>query len=153
MKRRGFGLVIGLGLVALVACVLPKQDAQSDRRAIEAGLQRYGALIQAMDADGVAQMFTEDGELGTRGQPPQHGRDAIRAYLKSFGNVKVLSDEMTRASIDVNGDSATARGGYRQTAKVGDDAPVHVHGGFESVWARQSDGRWLIKQMTAIPEA
>lgn len=153
MNRRRFALVSGYALLALVACVSPRRDAGEDRRAVEAGLQLYGALIRAMDADGVAALFAEDGELGTNGQPPHRGRDDIRAYLKSFGNVKVLSDEMTTASIDVAGDSAMARGSYQQTAKVGDDAPVHVHGGFEAVWVRQSDGRWLIKRMTAFPEA
>ena len=151
MDRRHILFACGLALAALAACALPTQSAGDARRDIEAGLQRYGALVQAMDADGVAAMFTEDGELGTDGQPSHRGRDDIRAYLKSFDNVKVLSDEMTTASIEVTGDSAIARGAYKQTAKVGDDAPVHVHGGFEAVWARQGDGRWLIKRMTAFP--
>lgn len=143
--------LFGFVAMALVACVSSTSPNVDARATIEAGMKRYGELLKAQDSDAIAELFVPDGEMGTDGSAPQRGREVIRSFLKSFANVKVLSDELSITSINVEADTAIARETYHQVAQVGTDTPLDLHGRLAAEWRRQNDGRWLSQRVSAFP--
>ena len=63
-------LFILLFLTACISYVHRQQEVQD-------AMQHYDRLIKKMDADSIALLYTEDGDLGGIA----HGRDSIRRYL------------------------------------------------------------------------
>ena len=152
-------LVSGLLAFAIAACtttsasispkpteptVTPIPDSNAE---IEAALQHYNRLLIALDADGIAAMYTADGELDNSGQAAIKGPQAIHAFLASFTGVHVESNVMTTESITFTNDSAIQIGTDDQKVTYnGQTQSLHQH--FKIEWARQPDGRWLIRQMS-----
>ena len=143
--------------VILSACaLLLSLDAfaaeRTPRDIIVDGMEQYAASIRTMNADASAALFTDDGELGTAGQEPVRGRDAIRTFLKSFPTVKVLGDTIIVASVEVHGADALVKATYVQDAQVAGQPPIHVTGRLEATWVSTSAGQWLIRRMIAFPD-
>lgn len=97
---------------------------------VDAAMQHYDQLIKKMDADSIALLYTEDGELGDVAK----GRDAIRNFLATFKNVKVLSQVSKTTSIEITGDSALQKGNYIQTVVVDNKDTITVKGEYTANW-------------------
>lgn len=141
-------------IVSACALFIASNALAEDRPArdiIVGGMEQYAVSIRTMNADASAALFTDDGELGTVGQEPVRGREAIRAFLKSFANVKVLGDTITVLSVDQHGSSALVKATYVQDAQVTGQPPVHVTGRLEATWISSDGGHWLIRRMIAFP--
>ena len=149
LARRG---ISGLALLALWAWASPAPAAAADRASIEATLQRYVSAVKAMDARTVASLFTSDGELLEPEMAPLRGPDAIRRFLGSFGpDVHVEDAAMTATSLQVWGKDALQWGTYRQTVAAGGKPASEYTGRFVAQWARQRDGRWLLRRLLVQP--
>jgi ketosteroid isomerase-like protein len=111
---------------------------------VEAAMQKYNSLIQAMDADGISKMFTPDGKLGDVAQ----GRDSIKKFLSSFVNSKVLSQRSNTKSIELKADSATQKGMYFQDAVINGKDTLHLKGNYTINWKWLDGEGWKIKKVT-----
>lgn len=114
---------------------------------VGAAMKHYDALIMKVDADSIALLYAEDGDLGT----VAHGRDSIRNFLLNFKNVQVLSQESQTNSVVVAGDSAVQKGTYKQTAVINNKDTVHVKGEYTACWVRDDKNTLHIKRMMTNP--
>jgi len=132
----------GIILTACVSYVHRQQEVQD-------AMQHYDHLIQQMDADSIALLYTEDGDLGGIA----HGRDSIRRFLSSFNNVKVLEVTSSTDSLAMTGDTAFQSGHYKQSGVINGKDTFHVSGSYHAqwVWIKKEEG-WRIKKMTTIAD-
>ena len=111
---------------------------------IETAMQQYDHLIQKMDADSIALLFTPDGNLGDIAK----GQDSIRKFLASFKNVKVISTKSITKTIELSGDSSIQKGTYQQVDIIDGKDTVRVKGEFTAKWLWTDQKAWRIKKMT-----
>jgi len=117
---------------------------------VKAAMRRYDQLVLAMNAEGIAAMFTPDGELIDAGKTIASTPASIRAFLQSFdGKVRVEENASSIESVTVTGATAILTGTYQQKALlIPDKREIRVQGKFEVEWSRQPDGQWLVRRMS-----
>ncbi|HET8945933.1 MAG TPA: DUF4440 domain-containing protein [Candidatus Polarisedimenticolia bacterium] len=125
--------------------------AGDPRLDVEAALQEYARNLRAMDSARIASAYEADGELLDPGMAPHKGPAAIKAFLDSFQGVVMESSSMTPESTEVWGAAAVVFGTYAQRVRVGDTPAADYRGRFVAEWARQSDGRWLLRRLLTQP--
>lgn len=162
MKRIGL-IVIAMSALALAGCeqlallrspqvTAPIPYGPETERQIEAASQRYSALLLAMDASAVAQMYAPDGIMEKQ-SGPLIGRDAIRESLANSGGVRVMSVELITSYISYNGPAVIQTGDFKQSAKLPNGKLVSAAGRFEATWIHSDSGEWWIKRMVTRPNA
>jgi uncharacterized protein (TIGR02246 family) len=117
---------------------------------VEAALQRYAGLQLAKDAAGLASSYTADGELLEPGMDALQGPAAIRAFLESFGEVRIEAASMTSEHVDVWGNDAVQWGAYTERAVLPGKPAMDLKGRFVAQWSRVG-GRWLIRRLLTQP--
>ena len=125
-------------------------SAPTTEQQIESTLQRYSNRILAMDAAAVADMYAPDG-VWERQSGPLRGRDAIRGALAATGGVRVLSNEMTTATLSYNGPAVVQNGDFKQTVQLPNGKTVDATGKFEATWVQSDNGEWWIRRMVTRP--
>jgi ketosteroid isomerase-like protein len=117
---------------------------------VQDAMQHYDHLIQKMDADSIAFMYSADGDLGGIAK----GRDSIRRFLASFKDVRILEVSSNTDSMAMTGDTAFQSGHYKQSGIINGKDSFHVTGSYHAqwVWVKEEKG-WRIKRMTTIPDA
>lgn len=143
-------VALALASATLPACESPEVAAADaeQRRHVEAALDRYEDLMQAMDHAGLAAMYAVDGELANAGEHPVKGPKAIEAYLDRFAMFRVLDNRLEAMSTEVHGSAAEQRGTYRQHVRTGTGEVMTVAGTFIAEWTREPDGGWKLHRMT-----
>src|SRR5215831_6318466 len=127
----------------------------ADRKTeIEKAMKQYDHLTFRMAADSLADTYTPDGELGSKGMKTQVGRDSIRKFLKSFdpASIKLISNWTKATTINFKGDTAIVEGTYEQKAKLGQGDTGIYKGTFTAKWMKGDQNKWLIKKMYTVPE-
>lgn len=136
------------------AAAEPKAAADTNasaRAQVEAALQVYARLVKTADPAALAAQFAPDGELLEPGMGPLQGPAAIRAFLQSFGDVHVESTSMVSDSTQVWGRDALQWGSFEQRARIPKQPPSVSRGRFVAQWARQPNGRWLLRRLLMQP--
>ena len=137
-SRHSF-FILTLILCPLFSC----NENMNNKKGVEAAMQQYDHLIQKMDMDSIALLYTVDGDMGTMA----HGRDSIKKILSAFANYKVLSQSSVTTSIELKADSALQLGNYQQTVIVPAKDTVTVKGSYEATWLWDDKTGWHIKRM------
>jgi uncharacterized protein (TIGR02246 family) len=141
-------------LIVIVACLTAcaqttsVSDAQNQLRQ---ATEHYAQLVKAMDSNAIANLYTADGESIIVGQPPIHGRDAIRKQLESFSGFSVQSEVLTADTITVDGPRAHVTGTYRQRVRVPAGEVMEVHGAYAADWLREGND-WHIQKLLTTPQ-
>ncbi len=139
-------LVVTSSILILESCSSKKVDKD-----VMSSLKKYDSYLLSMNADSLAGMFAENGELGQEGQPSITGRGEIRNYLNSFGNeIIILSNSSESETIDAKKDSVMQTGKYNQKIVIHSDT-IAVTGGFNAVWVLNPDGGYLLRKMIMKP--
>ncbi len=141
-----------LAATLLLAGCASHHEVAARRAQVQARLQRYSALLLAMDPAGVAAMFAPDGEIVNPRQPPVHGRAAIQRFLEGYSDFKVLSNEDVADSTLIDGDTSEQLGRYHQRVRTPEGKVIEVSGRFEFAWVRDASGEWLLQQAATFPE-
>jgi len=135
-------LIILLAFTACVSYVHRQQEVQD-------AMQHYDRLVQKMDADSIALLYTADGDLGTIA----HGRDSIRRFLSSFKNVSLLRVTSSTDSLAMTGDTAFQSGHYEQSGLMNGKDTFFATGIYHAQWVWiKKEGGWHIKKMTTQAE-
>jgi len=121
------------------------------RLEVEAALAEYARNLRALDSAKLSAAYEPDGELLDPGMAPHRGPAAIKAFLDSFQGVVIESAAMTPESSEVWGTAAVVFGTYAQRVRVGDTPAADYRGRFVAEWAKQPDGRWLIRRLLTQP--
>src|SRR5262249_53888000 len=135
------------GLVGPVRVAFRVRQEDKQTQSLEAALEHYNRLVERMQSDSIAALFTPDGELGSAGQNPIVGPAAIAAYLHTFDQYKVLSEQMTVDSASIAGDTGFQRGRYAQTVILPSGDTVSVSGNFTVTWLSIGSGNWRVRRM------
>jgi len=119
-----------------------------DRNAIYRLLIDLQTAMDERDLDKYASFYTEDGEwsaVSGRAIGPTRISQFLRQYCKPWENEAQRSyHSISDVVIDVDGDSATARGQWRHDFPGDNGQPTTVHfGRFDAILRRTSDG-WRI---------
>lgn len=124
-------------------------QALEDREAIRELISRYGPLADSGDAQGVAALWAEDGVYAVAGFGEAKGRAAIAALIDGDNHRQLMADGCAHVlgpvAIDLDGDSATARGHSLVLRWTGDDFEVHRVAANRWDVARGSEG-WQVKR-------
>ena len=142
-SRSTHGLVLVLA-VAAGQSHLQAADIGSDRAAIVALNRLWEERVNAHDATGLADLYTDDCVRMPDGAPTSVGRRALeRAYRKEFapqwnmgGRESIITDEVVIA-----GNYAFARGSDRFT-RVEKGITKTEFGKWVATYRRQRDGSW-----------
>jgi uncharacterized protein (TIGR02246 family) len=120
-----------------------------DRAAIGDLVARYCHNFDGGDADGVADLFTEDGvfDPGADGFEPLEGREVIRGFVGTMpaGLVHHMTPD---AAYAVTGDVATGIASFLVVAK----GAIVTTGRYHDDLARV-DGVWRIRRRVAVGDA
>lgn len=135
-------LIIALG--TLQSCG-NKGSKVHEKKEIDAAMREYDHVLQTVDPYAIADLYTEDGEMGMI-----QGRDSIEAYLKTFEDLKVISQTSSTDNIEMLGDSAVQTGQYVQIDVVADTDTVTVRGTYKALWLWDGDA-WKLKRMETTP--
>jgi uncharacterized protein (TIGR02246 family) len=130
------------------------RPSASPESAVRARIVEYDRYVLAMDAESIARMFTESGEMWNNGALVKRGPDAIQAYLRSFnGKFRVESQQTTVNRVVVAADRVTVFGSYHQTARVLSDGSVTTaDGAVQSIWVPCEESSWCIKRVETTPK-
>lgn len=118
-----------------------------DKKSIELAMNEYDRLIKKMDADSIALLYTPGGSLGGIA----HGRDAIKKFLSTFKDVRVLSQGSTTKSIEIHNDTSIQKGTYRQVVLMHGNDTVKVYGEYLATWQWIPHDGWHISRMITKP--
>lgn len=110
------------------------------RREIEDGDRAFEANFDRQDADGMARLYTQDGQLLPPGSDVVTGRDGIAAFWQGIFDMGVASAQLETVEVEDHGETAIEVG--RFTLGDADEQTVD-HGTFLVVWKRD-DGGWKL---------
>jgi len=139
-------LLLALTAAAAGAQSAPKRpaDAAAEIAAIGRVAADFSQRYMRGDAQGMAQLYTENGVIFPGGRPMIRGRDAIAGYWTLPAGTTVVEHKTTADSIIVVGNTAYDYGTFRaRNAKDGQSGNVG-YGKYVIVWQRQPDGKWLM---------
>jgi uncharacterized protein (TIGR02246 family) len=130
-----------LAVAFVVASLLHARVGRADevRAAVEAGNRAFIATFLAGDAEGVARLYTEDGQVIAPGEPVARGRSAIAAAWKKSIDSGVAELTLQTAEVESAGDLAFETGIVRMVARDGTATQAR----YVVVWKRE-EGRWKL---------
>jgi ketosteroid isomerase-like protein len=131
-----------------------RPSASSPESTVRARIEEYDRYVLAMDAESIARMFTENGEMWSNGALIKRGPDAIQTYLQSLnGKFRVESQATTVDRVVVANERVTVFGTYHQTARMLSDGSVTtVTGDVQSIWVPCEESSWCIKRIETTPK-
>ena len=145
-------LVLAFLSLALLAACQPTDAALSeeDVAAVSNLATSYYEAVRTGDADGVAQLFSEDADWLPQNDVAHQGRAAVR----TFHEIPPVPD-LVLTSIEVDGRSGLAfdRGTWSRSMPDA-DTTVAMTGKYLAVARKQTDGAWLWTELmwnTDIP--
>jgi len=111
-------------------------------RDITAREQEWLKAFNAGDASGVAKIYALDARVHGPNTPVVEGRSGIESFVKEFvqSGAQLDFDVIT---VHETEKLCVAVGRYQMTIPVGTDVQKD-EGKFVEVWAKQTDGSWLI---------
>src|SRR5690242_3963025 len=122
-------LILLLALGLLQSCG-KKEQTVHEKKEIDAAMREYDRVLQTMDADAIALVYDEAGDLGDQA----HGREEIRKFLAQFKDIQVLEQHSTTDNIEMLGDSAVQSGSYVQIDVVEKRDTITVRGLYKALW-------------------
>jgi uncharacterized protein (TIGR02246 family) len=108
--------------------------------ALQERIDEAGTTLDRGDADGMAALYTEDGQLLPPGSDVVTGRDSISAFWRGVFESGVESVELSPVEIEDHGSTAIEVGRFR----LGDATGQLIdEGKYVVVW-KQEDGEWRL---------
>lgn len=115
-------------------------DASDRHREIEDRDRAFETTFNRQDADGVARLYTHDGQLLPPGSDVVTGRDGIAAFWQGIFDMGIAGARLETEEVEDHGETAIEVG--RFTLGDADEQTVD-HGTFLVVWKRD-DGEWKL---------
>jgi predicted ABC-type ATPase len=110
-------------------------------------MKEYNRRLVGMNADSIALMYDEEGELGDIAT----GRDSIASFLRKFQNVQVIRQGTVTDTIQFMHNRARHTGFYVQMDVFDKKDTVTVRGTFTTIWMWNERDGWRIKRMDTKP--
>ena len=114
------------------------------RESIEAVGKTMCERLNAGNAAGVAQLYTEDAVLMPPGAAQLDGRDAIQQYWQGLLDAGVGDVSLATQEVEDAGNSAVEVGTISATAPGDGDARVSLTGKYIVIYRRDGGGNWRL---------
>ncbi len=114
------------------------------RESIEAVGKTMCERLNAGNAAGVAELYTEDAVLMPPGAAQLDGRDAIQQYWQGLLDAGVGDVSLATQEVEDAGNSAVEVGTISATAPGDGEARVTFTGKYIVVWKRDGVGSWRL---------
>ncbi|MBI4893572.1 MAG: DUF4440 domain-containing protein [Acidobacteria bacterium] len=157
-KRVVCAFAAGLALM-LIGCQqapppAPKPDLKAEAAKIMEADAAWMKAAQEKDAAKIASFYAEDGTSHSAGRPAATGRMAIQKLVEEVSKAQVsLSWKTANVVVAEAGDIAYQTGSWESVEKDAKGKPMQSAGKFLTVWARQADGSWKVKEDMGNAEA
>jgi uncharacterized protein (TIGR02246 family) len=117
---------------------------EADLRAIDRTREAHIAALNQGNVDAFAALFSEDVIQMPPNAPANAGRAKIRAWIQAFMGAFRIEFALEVAEVQLAGDWAFERGGYRirLSPKAGVGA-MQEAGKYITIYQKQADGAWL----------
>jgi uncharacterized protein (TIGR02246 family) len=138
-KSIGFSGLLFATFVAFTACE-QQTDRSELKSRIEQANQEWMEAVQQGNADGVADMYTDDAFLLPSNTPAIQGREGVKSFFSGAMNSGIKRVKLVTEEVEGDGESAIERGTYEMMIdgdKVVDKGKYIVH------W-RHLDGKWKL---------
>jgi ketosteroid isomerase-like protein len=135
--------------VVLVACKQGGHDPAADAGSLDKAAAGWEAAYNEKNAESVAALYTEDGQL----LPPGAGAVNGRAAIKDFWSNDIATQW---AKISIRAESSTVAGDWAYRSGVWSTGSPALTGKYLEVWKRVGDSWQLHKDIwnsDAVPEA
>jgi uncharacterized protein (TIGR02246 family) len=120
------------------------KSSGDDLRAIDRTREAHIAALNQGSVDAFAAIFSEDAVQMPPNAPANAGRAKIRAWIQAFVGAFRIEFALNVQEVQVAGDWAFERGGYRihLRPKAGGGA-FQETGKYITIYQKQADGAWL----------
>ncbi|HET6567251.1 MAG TPA: SgcJ/EcaC family oxidoreductase [Rhodothermales bacterium] len=126
----------------VTAQVSPTMPVTGDvAAAIEEADKQFSDAWSKGDANGVASLYTEDGQMLVPNAETLKGRDAIRQALQGMFQQGRVNLTLKPADVHAYGDRAVEEGGYVMESPEGQHLD---HGKYIVIWKLDRDGQWRL---------
>jgi uncharacterized protein (TIGR02246 family) len=115
-----------------------------DREAIEAVINDYLTAYEAHDAQGCANVYSEDAIVLSPWGPPLFGPAAVAAAHEEWFREGERNKVMTIERLDLDNDTATCLVSYAADLPGDGDDPLRAFGASLNTLRRQAGGGWKI---------
>jgi uncharacterized protein (TIGR02246 family) len=152
LATRATTLFALIGSFTFAACApkAPQHDAAADEAAVAAAAANWEKAFNDKDAEAVAALYTEDGQLLPPGPAVVNGRSAIKDFWANDIATSNTSLAITADTTGVGGDWAYRAGSFRAT---GADGSTAATGKYIEVWRRTADGWQLHRDIWNTDQA
>lgn len=137
-------LLLASSFVMVAACTAKAPDTAADEAKLRADAAMWWERYNKGDADGVANLYAEDGIVLAPGVPAAVGREAIRTYIAtdiaSAKAARLTFNGGDISGVGIAGDQAWVSGAFSVTDAAG--AAVD-NGKYLSVF-RRTDAGWML---------
>ena len=124
----------------------PAVDVEADVKALKALSDKFDALLNAGDSEGlVALNYANDAVRMPPDEPMVKGKAAILEWFKQEAEQYTLQIDNVPEEVQVDGDLAFMRGTFSGTATPNAEGePFQVKGKWMAAYKRQVDGSWKV---------
>ena len=145
-------LMLLLSAATLAACAPrgSQHDPAGDEAAISTAAANWEKAYNEKNAEAVAALYTEDGQLLPPGPAVVNGRSAIQEFWANDIAASNMSFAITADTTGVGGDWAYRSGSWRA---MGADGSTAATGKYIEVWKRVGDGWQLHRDIWNVDEA
>ena len=149
-KRIVFASAVSLALILTGCQEAPPPVAKPDLKAEAAKITEADAAwmkaVQDKDAAKIASFFAEDGTSHVTGHPSATGPAAIQKLTEEGFKTQVsISWKTTNLVVGEAADIAYQTGTWESVEKDAKGKEMQSAGKFLTVWAKQPDGTWKVK--------
>lgn len=129
-----------------------KTDGFTDEQHVTGALRSYTDMLRGMKYYEMSNWFADSGAIVNPGQNSVVGPRAIRSFLESFSDYKIIQYRVDSTAATVAGNNAKATARFTQTVRTPVGDTLHVYGHIQSKWVRLN-GSWKILEMATTSDA
>jgi uncharacterized protein (TIGR02246 family) len=136
--------VLVVGLVLLNGCDSPEVDVEAEEQRLMELSREWSDVAAGDDIEALMSYWADDAVMMAPGQPPLRGKEAIRTFVSSAGEIPgfSVSWEPLEAHVAESGDMAYLIEQNQMTMPDSTGALVTEYNKVVTVWKKQTDGSW-----------
>lgn len=140
----GRSSVLVVGLVLLSGCGSPRVDVEAEEQRLMELSREWSDVAAGDDVEALMSYWADDAVMMAPGQPPLRGKDAIREFVSSTGELPGFSVgwEPLEAHVSGSGDMAYLIEQNQMTMPDSTGALTTQYNKVVTVWKKQEDGSW-----------
>lgn len=136
--------VLVVGLVLLCGCGSPDVDVEAEEQRLMELSREWSAVAAEDDVEALMSYWADDAVMMAPDQPPLRGKEAIREFVISTGEIPgfSVSWEPLEAHVSASGDMAYLVEQNQMTIPDSTGTLMTQYNKVVTIWKKQEDGSW-----------